>query len=583
MLQVPTRRRELIKFANDLIEKCRVSAGIRASYCRLFATLCETGQQDGTRSNINLLYHHLDRTASNLFSPTDLKFSIDFENDYPMEVLNRANRVSNLLTKSFERTDTDIEFGQGVFESLKYGACFLKQWMHYDGWERSPVYHRKLVMPWHMGVYREDETDLSKQAVICETSMLSLPEVWQRIVRLPKAKQLFEQIKAHASPGAMSEEPSSFFHAVLSTAVLNTGVQQNTRPIPGGIVQLNNDPNYVMFGPQIAIDVVKMHELWIQDDSDYTTIQMIEPDIIISPAFIEGDDVIMKKQNLMIPGATQSKLHPYTLIQANKETNYIWGRSELADLIKPQGQLSMWTADAEHLMGQQIDKVLAFTGFDGLTDERYGEFKANGYFNMNQGASVQDLTPAFPAELLPMIKNQIEVINMLGGFPEIMQGKGESGVRAGVHANTLMKTGSPRLRDTSLRIERQCAAAGDKHLSIMEAKDPKKYWTDGKNVKTMEETSFLLTDIPDDRRVSVDSHSSSPIFMDDHQQLIVGGLRLGIVDKHDAIDDLPFPNKEMKHKRLREKEEKEAQLMRELAQRDPEALEKIMAKKGARR
>jgi hypothetical protein len=125
-----------------------------------------------------------------------------------------------------------------------------------------------------------------------------------------------------------------------------------------------------------------------------------------------------------------------------------------------------------------------------------------------------------------------------------MQGKGEPGVRADSHANTLMKTASPYLRDRALLVERQVATAADKTLSLKEAKDASKYWTDGTTIQTMSDTEFLLTDLPDDWRVSVDSHSSSPIFSDENTQLIMAGLKTGIVTGEYVVDNLPFPNKE---------------------------------------
>ena len=74
MLEVPTDHRKLLSFANDTIEMCRVSVGQRAAYCRLMNAIAETGRYDGTKSLINLLYKHLDRTASHLYSPVELRF-----------------------------------------------------------------------------------------------------------------------------------------------------------------------------------------------------------------------------------------------------------------------------------------------------------------------------------------------------------------------------------------------------------------------------------------------------------------------------------------------------------------------------
>ena len=100
----------------------------------------------------------------------------------------------------------------------------------------------------------------------------------------------------------------------------------------------------------------------------------------------------------------------------------------------------------------------------------------------------------------------------------------------------------------------------------MQAKDGRTYWTDP-NKPT--ETSFLLGDIPDDGRMVVDGHSTSAIFADEHQDLIVGGLKLGIVDPESGIEQLPFQNKDTLLARLRMKEQKQAQLLGSVAQAGP--------------
>ena len=355
-------------------------------------------------------------------------------------------------------------------------------------------------------------------------STLTLPEVWQRIWKMPNADKLFAKIKANAQAGTAAE-PNSFFHQVLSTSQLNTGVQGMVSPVPGGIVQLNNDPNYAMMGPVVAADTVQMYELWVKDEEDYTTIQMIEPDIIITP--LTQGNVVMKKTNLL--GRPIRGLQPYRIIQPNEMTGYIWGRSELVDLLEPQALLGQWLDDARRLMGVQIDKFLGFIGETGMTDELYAQARMAGYANMGQGSQIQDLTPKIPPELLPMVKWLLEEINILGGFPPIMQGQGEPGVRAGSHATQLMKTASPTLRDRALLVERQCAAACDLTVTLKELKDEGRYWTKADDpIKDVEETSFLISDLPDDWRVTVDSHSSSPIFSDENTQLVFAAQSKGM-------------------------------------------------------
>jgi len=565
---IPTNEAKLKEFVQELAEQCNVSVSLRAAYYRMLNAIAETGRYDGTKSLINMMFVHLARTAALLFSPVELEFKLDFERPYPKDIQKKGAMTAKLLTRQWERNGTDMVFGRGVFEALKYGACILKQWPQLEGvkGKERPTYHRKLVMPWQFGVYREDENEIENQEVLCETTTLTLPEVWHRICMFDDAKKLFDRVKTHARKGNAENEPSSFFHQILSTNQLNTSGQQGLVR-PGGMVNLQNDPVSAIMGPVLGVEVVQMRELWVKDEYDYVTLQFIEPDILLSGRF--------KHSNLLIKDSRQQ---PYRLIQPNEVSNWFWGRSELYDIIEPQQLLSTWADDAKRLLGVQIDKFLGFIGEAGLTDELYAQARMAGYIPLPQGSSITDLTPKFPPEMLPMLKWVIDIIDRLGGFPDILQGRGEQGVRAGVHADTLVKTGSPMLRDRALLVERQCATAADLTLTLMEAKDEMFYWTDGDDVKQMEETKFLISQLPEDWRVAVDSHKSSPIFADETGQLIVAGSKLGWVDGHYAIDNLPFPNKEAAMQALREKERKQQEMMAQLIKRDPEAAEKILAK-----
>lgn len=566
MLLVPTKKSDLLDFATQLKNDCRVSVGMRAAYYRQLNLIAETGRYDGTKSLINMLNSHLTRTADHLFSPVELKFSIDFGRPKPKVDYERARAVAKELTRVWDRNNTDMAFGRGVYEALKYGGSILKQWVQVEGEDDHPVYYDKLIMPWQFGVYREDENRIDRQEALCETSYLTLAEVWQRIYHLPDADKLFMKIKANARSGSATSEPNSFFHDILSASTLNTsGVETNSQP--GGIVQLNNTPNYGIMGPVVAPEVVEMHEIWVKDENDYVTIQLIEPDILIAP--------LHKKANLL--GIDRAQ--PYRLIQPNEVTNWFWGRSELVDLIEPQALLSQWCDDTKRLVGLQIDKIIGVTGDAGITDELYAQMRLSGFMNLPPGADIKDITPKLPAELIPMLKFCIEIINTLGGFPEIMQGKGEPGVRAGVHASTLLKTASPSLRDRSLLVERQCATCADLTLQMMEAKDSELYWLKADEpIEDPANSSFLLAELPPDWRVMIDSHSSSPIFADENSQLVFQALKMGVVTPDYVLDNMPFPNKEMAKVQLREKEKNKAEQMKQLMQANPEVADKLLQK-----
>jgi hypothetical protein len=554
----------LTRNALELIEHCQVSQGNRAAYYKSLNSFLETGRNDGKKSLVNLLFSHVDRLASHLFSPTDLRFTMDFENPQDAITTARGFKAANIITKIWERNNTDILFGQGVFGSLVYGAAILKQWPEQEGEDRTPVYRSSLVMPWQFGVYREDVNDLDRQPAVCETVILTKPEVWRRIYHMPNADALMKRIVSHSDrpSGAMGLNQS--FHQIISASQINTSGLATSTTAPGGIVGLSNAQGYAITGPEVSADMFEMKELWAWDGDDYVTIQIIMPDILISPRF--------KKSNLLISGDVNSGLHPYDLIQANMLNGYTWGRSELVDLTSPQDWLSETADDAKRMLALQVDKFLSITS-DGVSEERYAAMRAAGFLNLPPGSSVTDLTPKFPAELMPMLEFQKGLVDLIGGFDNMLSGRGESGVRSGVQNNTMLKTASPRLRDRSLLAERQCAGAADKTLALAQAKDGRNYWTDSKNV---EKTSFLLSDLPEDRRIVVDSHSSSPIFQDDHQNLIFAGLKAGFIDGEMAIEMLNLPMKDTLIQRLREKEEKKEKLMADLAKNHPEEYVKLL-------
>lgn len=556
-------KNRLIKQANDLVDHCMVSLQDRTLFYRLMAMLVESGRADNRKCLINTIDPHLLRTAAHLYSPVELKFSIDFENEYPKETYAQAAVAAKSLTRQWNRQKTATAFGRGVYDALRDGIAIMKQWTLLDR-NKNTLYRDRLVSPWQFGVYNEAETDINNQIALCEQMPMTMPEVWRRIWHLPDAQKLYRRILSHATDGSPVFQPESYVHQVLSTSQLNTtGVQGVNRP--GGIVQLANDPNSFVMNPRIDIPTVSMFEIWVQDDADYTTIQLIEPDIIITP--------FARRENLLVPD-----LQPYRVIRPNEKTNYFWGKPDIINLIEPQGFLGDTCDDYKRLFGLQVDKILGFIGQSGMTDERFGKMKQTGWVNMGQGEDIKDLTPQVPNLGLDTIKFLIETISMLGGYPPILQGQGEPGVRAGVHADRLTKNASPTLRDRSLLVEQQLADCADLTLCIKEAKDHEFKWVDGSSSDAAEQSAFLLSTLPDDWRVTVDSHSSSPIFSDENTQLVFAAQGKGIVDEEYVIDNTPMPNKEQAKVSLRERKKKAAEQQQQLLKAHPEVAEKLQNK-----
>jgi hypothetical protein len=558
--------KKLTTQAIDVIETCRVSQSIRTAAYRSYAQWIETGRASGELALANQLYGFLDRLASHLFSPDSLRFVISSASFKSKAWIDKFGAVGRALSEEWENKNIDMTFGFGVKEALAYGACILKQSVEEtitkaDTGEDLRIIDidADLVMPWQFGVYNEGENSISKQEAVVETVMLTKAEVWRRVRYLPDAAKLYKRILGSSSTDGAST-PSSFMHQVLSTAVLDTTLANATRPMPGGIVQLSNSPSMGTLGPTVAAELYPMHQLYVKDDDtdDYTTFQIIDPDIMVAP--YNNGKVTTKRNNIFCPNAL-----PYTLIQPNFVAKYFWGRSEVVDLIMLQSALSGTLDDVKRIIKLMLDKLLGVSGWEGDPMELMAQFRTTGVIQIPPGGKIDDLTPQLPEVVLRFVEMLIQMMERVSGFSNILSGSGEPGVRAGVHADTLMRTASPRLRDRSLLLERQCATAADTSLAVWQAKDARVFWTNEED----EASDFLLSQLPADRRVSVDSHSTSPIYHDDHQNLISWGVKAGFIGGDSAIEELPFQHKDLLLARYKEMQQQKQAMLAKLEKEDP--------------
>lgn len=547
---LPESTEKLARWSEEIIRRCRNSVSARAALARSLRTWTYTGSPDGNTSILNRMYHHLARMSSYLYSPNDLRFNIDFTHHYDKSTLDQAAIASKVLTRAFEQRDIDIQFGQGVFIGLQHGACIPKLM---DGKGGITC---KLVMPWQFSVYREDKTDFNEQEAVCETNYITPFELWRRISHLPNAPDLFRRATAYAKRSRGQDDDMTFFHQVLiagTPPVVQTDPPYTTQP--GGLVNVTADLTGAMLAPDVQDELICVHELWVWDDEgaggegDYTTIQMAEPDILIAPRY--------RRKNYFVP-----EYLPYGLIRPNWLPDNFWGRSEITDLMKLQHLLRDRLEDIKKMMSLQYDRLFYFSGNSGMTDEMYDAMREAGFFAGEAGSDVKDITPQLPKEWAQDVQEILTFMDEVSGFANILSGQGEPGVRAGNHAETLLRTASPRLRDRALLVERQCADFADKAFHLLAAKEAKAYWPkDGQE--------FLLSQIPEDMRITVDSHSSSPIYEQDHKEIAAFLAKLQVIDGESLLDLLPVPMRDILKARYQEMQQMKKAEMEKLKQELP--------------
>jgi hypothetical protein len=208
----------------------------------------------------------------------------------------------------------------------------------------------------------------------------------------------------------------------------------------------------------------------------------------------------------------------------------------------------------------------AFTGFSSITDEKARILNSPGGILTDAqapNAKIDTLTPNMPPnamEYIAMIKKTFEEA---GGFTAMTSGQGEPGVRSGAQAQTMLRTSSPRLRDRALVVEDQCAKLGDLCFRLSQVKDARVFTQPKAKGLFKQVNEFILSQLPDDTQISVDSHTSSPAFSGDNQQLAFALAARGAIDGEALIKMTHPPYQDELVLAYRDREEQRAAFLQQ--------------------
>ena len=538
MLRLPKDKEALQKWAVEIHDECMASAQERQqTYVR--ATQYYYSGAFGSRAAIhNKTKPFVDRLAGFLMQPTDVRFQLVYDSSEPDDVLDRSQLVGEKLSADFRQSDSDICFAEAVVHSLINGCYLLKVRPKDIGFAVNHVH------PQNFGVLSETVLALEEQEAFCHVSFPTVSRLSAMLLEMhhPDRDEIITRILEARQSDREEEEPN-YFHSIVVGGLHPLG-ESGEAPEAAGVV--NVFPVPTPWRPTRRVSrTVRFVEIWIKDrerEGDYTTLQFVYPDVMIW-----GDK---QRVNLSkIPGR-----QPFVKVQAQAVPGYFWGRSVIADVQMLQDVVNKRLRDIKVMWDRNAASPKVFSGFTSVTEEMYYKIISEGGFlnDPNPNAKSQDLMQPPPQGYLEELEFIWKMFDEASGFTPVMSGQGEPGVRAGVHAQTLVRTSSPRLIDQAARIERQLAETGYLCLREMQAMDPMIYKTD----KGQE---FLLSQLPDNFQVEVDSHSASPAFAEDNRQIAIALARAGAIDSEDLIHMLHPPSMELLLSRLRQRQKAQAQ------------------------
>ena len=316
MLRIPQNLERATEFARELVDECMATAEERGQVYQKAAQYYYGGSSDVRAAIHNKVKTFIDRVAGYYYQPQGVRFNLIWDSNEAVDVLERGRAVSQMLSADFRSTDSDLRFSDAVTWALVCGNYFIKFWGDGHGFRCAPVH------PINVGVLSESLNNLDEEEAFVHVTYPTITRLRSmlRESKHPQAESIIRRIQEARSSERDQQEPS-YFHQMVVGGMRPLGDVGDT-PSAAGIVQVFPIPT--PWRPQRRVSpTVKHCELWIKDErrhGDYTTIQMIYPDIIL-----EGVDT---PKNLSgIPGH-----HPFVKVEANLTPGYFWGRSTVADV-----------------------------------------------------------------------------------------------------------------------------------------------------------------------------------------------------------------------------------------------------------
>lgn len=550
-------------FLTDILQKCWVSREDRRGFYDQMRTYYLFGKAGDSDPDTfveappgNKLRPHVDQLCSFMYAQDTTRFSVTPGASVPEVEFDKLPRLNQAVNDQWHNSDTDLVFGSALQWSFVYGKTFIKPIVRMSGPRADRNFsgiNSYVVMPHNVGVLREDVPQLHRQEAFCICYYVTLSQLRNELEFHPAREEILK--KVYATPRETMPAATGGDSITMSAmAPLSGGAGS------GAARWMDNCRNRYI--PKVAQDLVEMTELYIQDDEigDYRVITFADPMLVIYDR---------PGEQLFLPGEP-----PLVEVCPRPAPDYFWGHSEVEMLVPLQQMRNERLAQIRHLCNLSAHSPAVISGFPGDIEEMQNALDTpNGFiYNGEAGASgkAERVAIDVPADIWRELGNIDEMFEEMSGITNVMQGRGESGVRSTGHASQLARLGSSRAKQRALIVEDSLEDIATLYLKIMRKYDPQRLKTDAG-------MTFVADQFTEDFVVKVDAHSNSPIFVEDQTQMVFAMLQAHMITRDRALDLLPVPMRELLKKDLKSKiEPAEAQAAQEQKQ-----LELVTGRKAA--
>ena len=558
-MRIPSK--DLIGFVRGVTNQCLSSRENRANRGQLFQSYYDAGSSDPSNPSMyNKTFASIDDLESLLYSPVSLRFHIG-DPDIPNVVnIAKGRAAAARVRQHCRQCDVDSMISQAVNSGLVKGIGIIKTL--YKKGQFQPT----LIAPEEFGVMRENYTKLdSDMEAFAHTMQITQHQFLRLIAGRPDEAELAKKAKKYVkeATGGITDTRGSAMNIVVGglfpLQAAGGGISQ-TR----GIVDWMSSPK-PQLSPEVEHSLLDLDELWVWNDEleDWTTFSTIGDDIFLMGRYSMQNalayDPITKMSAPHLKG-----VHPFNTFCPNPVPWYFWGMSEIARLIMLQEAINSRITGINKMLRKEEEPSTKFIGSTGVNQLALSRFnKPAGYYvEQSPQAKIERDTTSIPADVWNALHEYERMFDDLMGIPPTAKGHGEKGVRSANHAEALVRMFSPRFKDRALLTQRDVESFGSYMLDMSRAHDAKKLiaWVekgaagleaDEDLVKVMVPPAegmvpvlFGFDDLPDDLTLTVDSHSSSPAFTQDHKTLVFDLVKIGAMSPADAVEELDVTDPE---------------------------------------
>ena len=522
-MRIPHGDDDRENFYLELMQKCLVSKEERrADYSSLRAYYLFGAGPEAPPAYFNKINPHLDQLTSFLYSAETTRFSIALGAAVSPTEHQKTPALTQALNDEWLNSNADQVFSLALNWALVYNTTYIKLVF-------NKGIHPYMIEPSAIGVLREDTPYTDRQEAIVQTYYITKSDLYARLYSHPKRESIVSRVTAGYRESE-SDIPDAVNRIVMS---------QSNPTIYGNI----NMDLYGMnrYKARVAEDTIEMHELWVWNDEteDYQVVTIASPTVIIydrpgASLFIKGEC-------------------PFVQICPNPLYDYYWGASECQKLILLQQLRTTRMTEILDLLSKQVSPPTSLVGFTGILDEKnFALNRAGGLLASDMpNAKVERLGPTMPPDLFEVIHEIDTMFGEVSGISNVLEGKGEAGVRSAGHASQLARLGSSRAKKRALIVEDSLEKVATLYLKLMQAYDPTHF-------RDINDIPFIAEQFTKDYVVKVDAHSNSPIFTEDLKALAFNLFKAQAIDKEDLLDLLEPPMKQLLKDKLRKREKEHA-------------------------